>query len=1378
MLPTESNRAVARFGHSLLAVALLATATPHRVSAAYGQLGLGLGRGNQPGGDSLIAQLHYGGEPPASASRLPGANLGTSKAPLRVMSTFFVTTTADTGGGSLRAAITAANASPGLDQIHFLILPGNAQTIAPAAPLPEITDPAIIDGTTQPGFSGTPLIELTGASAGPNAIGLVVKGGNSTIRGLVINRWATTGSGGYGIVLDVGSNNTVEGNYIGIDPTGVIPRPNAVNGVAIFGASTGNTIGGFTPQTRNVISGNASSGIQVGTGNAGGNVIRGNYIGVNAFGTSGLQNGGNGVFLNSPGNTIGGTQQGAGNVISGNALPGIFIGLAAPGTVVQGNLIGTDATGMSDVGNGQNGINIDRAADNIIGDSTGVARNVISGNQFPAVYVFGSAATGNRIQGNFLCVDRAGSGALGDGNGVVIDGASGTRVGGTTAAARNVIGGTPNVGVAVINGATANWIIGNYIGTDSSGTAPLGNLKGVLINNSAGNYVGGLSAGEGNVVAGNTQFGIELRNPGATANRVFGNKVGTSVNGTTNMGNGWHGVVLAGGASNDSILGNVVAYNKGVGVYDSSGTGNVISRNSIFENVARGIDLFPAGLSPNDSLDADVGANDLQNYPVLDSASVSDGVTRVYGRFNGRPGRSYVIEFFSSEAVDPSHFGEGQTYLDADVVLTDAAGNADIAVALPVEVSLARFLTATATDAVSGTTSEFSQGLCLRDTDGDGIWDCWETEGWGIDVNSDGVVDLDLYARGARPGHKDIFVEVDAMTGHGPQDSVLLLVEEAFAAVPNALLQNPDVQNGIALHCRPVDESNLASQNLPAMWGDFDTVKKKHFGTLAERSSPNRYYILQAKRLVYRYGLWGRTFCTGEDTLAGGVAELSGGLGGDDFLISLGSQGVCGWRDTADVRLRAGAFMHELGHTLGLGHGGADWLQFKPNYFSVMNYTWAAPQPKWQAPNSWRLDFSRAQFSTLNETALDEYTGLGVPSGFTPIVTVPYNDASKRLRQARLESGAGVDWSGDGIITAATVVADINIPKYGRQGCDGTVNTTVTPGEILRGQTDWSNLKYNFRNSPAWNVVGTRCSPPSTALTLGTLLDDPPLEEPTREILEALSNLPAPRPEGRFVMDGVLDSTARLLDSNAGISLYAAYASGQLYLATGAAPAQGGDLVVFVTDTQGALRGAPLGKAGQVGAWKSYVWNAAADNATEWGDDSGVAFSSIVVDTAAGVAEGVVDVGLLFGSYPENMYLAVAKYAAGPGGALLAQVPAGNGDGSLDGSEYLEFTPAAVSVAASDISPRVQLAPIHPNPAAGVVRMSLTLREPTDVDVSVQDVSGRRIATITRGTLASGLHELQWNPGAGSGRRQAPGVYFLVVRALGKTEVSRIVLLR
>src|SRR5882724_4279089 len=135
--------------------------------------------------------------------------------------TFLVTTTADSGPGSLRQAIMDANANPGVDTINFNIPPGGVQTITPLSQLPSISlfGPTIIDGTTQPGYAGTPLVEINGATAG-SVSGLIIRGTGNTVRGLVINRFAGTG-----IFLD-SSGNTIEGNYIGTDPTGTIALGN------------------------------------------------------------------------------------------------------------------------------------------------------------------------------------------------------------------------------------------------------------------------------------------------------------------------------------------------------------------------------------------------------------------------------------------------------------------------------------------------------------------------------------------------------------------------------------------------------------------------------------------------------------------------------------------------------------------------------------------------------------------------------------------------------------------------------------------------------------------------------------------------------------------------------------------------------------------------------------------------------------------------------------------------------------------------------------------------------------------------------------------------------------------------------------------------
>ena len=193
-----------------------------------------------------------------------------------------VTNTSDTGPGSLRQAIAESNAdSDDRDTIVFNIPGTGVQTIVPASPLTAIMQPVILDGTTQPGFGTTPVIELNGN--GLAAHGLRIFGGNSIVRGLAINRF-----GGNGILVDAAGGNVIEGNHIGTNPAGTLAQPNSSGGILVQSAN--NRIGGLTPAARNVISGNAGTGIVLANSTATGNVVQGNYIGVNVTGTAAVPN--------------------------------------------------------------------------------------------------------------------------------------------------------------------------------------------------------------------------------------------------------------------------------------------------------------------------------------------------------------------------------------------------------------------------------------------------------------------------------------------------------------------------------------------------------------------------------------------------------------------------------------------------------------------------------------------------------------------------------------------------------------------------------------------------------------------------------------------------------------------------------------------------------------------------------------------------------------------------------------------------------------------------------------------------------------------------------------------------------------------------------
>ncbi len=256
-----------------------------------------------------------------------------------------VGSTADGGPGSLREAITLANANPAPDSIRFAIATEAVASIAPTSPLPALTAPVVIDGTTQPGYAGLPLIELSGALAGEGAAGLQLLGGLSTVSGIAVNRW----SGG-GIVLGTGGGNTVIGTFVGVDPTGTTARPNGVAGIAVTAGSAGNIIG-----PGNVISGNNGAGIMIGGDKStpAGNLIRGNRIGLAVTGDGALPNTAQGVLIVSgSGSTVGGTAPADANTIAGNLSDGVRITLGSGNAVLGNAIYGNGGLGIDLNGDG------------------------------------------------------------------------------------------------------------------------------------------------------------------------------------------------------------------------------------------------------------------------------------------------------------------------------------------------------------------------------------------------------------------------------------------------------------------------------------------------------------------------------------------------------------------------------------------------------------------------------------------------------------------------------------------------------------------------------------------------------------------------------------------------------------------------------------------------------------------------------------------------------------------------------------------------------------------------------------------------------------------------------------------------------------------
>ena len=311
-------------------------------------------------------------------------------------------------------------------------------TISPASALPNITDPIYLDGQTQAEFTTatTPIIELDGTAAGGvNGLALVAGSAGSTIRGFVINRF---GDSGIVINGATASGNTISGNYIGTDVTGVLDLGNIADGVEIIDAPT-NIIGGTLAGARNIISGNDDDGVEISGATATGNTVLGNYIGTDVTGLLGLGNADEGIEIsNASGNTVGGTIAGARNVISGNGDIGIKIdNIGAVGNVVLGNYIGTDVTGAVDLGNSTDGIEISDAPNNTIGGTIAGARNIISGNDDNGILIAGVTATGNIVQGNYIGTDVTGTLDLGNAeHGIFINAAPSNTIGGSASRSR------------------------------------------------------------------------------------------------------------------------------------------------------------------------------------------------------------------------------------------------------------------------------------------------------------------------------------------------------------------------------------------------------------------------------------------------------------------------------------------------------------------------------------------------------------------------------------------------------------------------------------------------------------------------------------------------------------------------------------------------------------------------------------------------------------------------------------------------------------------------------------------------------------------------------------------------------------------------------
>jgi parallel beta-helix repeat protein len=438
-----------------------------------------------------------------------------------------------------------------------------------------------------------------------------------------------------------------------------------------------------------------------------------------------------------------------GLVIRDTLGDGIFV--SGSRNVLAGNYLGLNAAGVVGNPNAFHGVHIAVGTDNVVGGPNDEDRNVIASN--PSGEVFVASGDSQRIEGNYLGLNETGAFGIGGGGGVILESdlnsvednvigfefagvhiegdtntvrsnKVGTGVNGVTALGNiqgiNVFGGDHNViednlasgnlfsGVQLVadggDPAEDNTVQNNQIGTNTAGLASLPNGTGVEINASNDNTL------TGNVIAGNSNDGVLIHDfdtanaPDADDNRLEGNTIGLP-----GLANGGSGVKIDGGDQNHvGDPGNTISDNGVDGVTVVAGSGNAIRKNSIHDNGALGIDLGPAGPTPNDPLDADAGANQLQNDPQITAANA----TRFTWELDSEPSTDYRLDFFVSNTCDPSGSGEGETFLDSIQVTTDANGHVNAKTVTAIAAGAGNQVTMTATKLVgagtSRSTSEFS----------------------------------------------------------------------------------------------------------------------------------------------------------------------------------------------------------------------------------------------------------------------------------------------------------------------------------------------------------------------------------------------------------------------------------------------------------------------------------------------------------------------------------------------------------------------------------------------------------------------------------------------------------------------------------------------
>lgn len=320
-------------------------------------------------------------------------------------------------------------------------------------------------------------------------------------------------------------------------------------------------------------------------------------------------------------------------------------------------------------------------------------------------------------------------------------------------------------------------------------------------------------------------------------------------------------------------------------------------------------------------------------------------------------------------------------------------------------------------------TYAIASSMATLDSDGDGLLDDWEKNGY--DANGDGIVDINLKALGADPNHKDLFVEVDWMNGFAPNNAIWATIESAYA---NAPILNGDAIQGINIH---IDRGQAGAGG-----GGGTVLTMSNFIRYDNIASPAQgpgqstvnFYTLKtanfnANRLnVYRYCIFGNQ--NGYSAPSSGQAE---NIWANDFFVTLGT--VAG----GTAAQQTTTFIHEQGHTLGLFHGGFENTNRKPSYNSVMNYNNQFPGIDINCNNAGDniFTYSQGMRADLNENSLNENAGVC--------------------------DNMAIDWNVNGIMEN-NISANINIPCGDVDALGNCVDMRTT----LKDFADWGHIKINF----------------------------------------------------------------------------------------------------------------------------------------------------------------------------------------------------------------------------------------------------------------------------------------------------------------------------